>query len=108
MEEGYQNLDVNLRMKITVAELIIRYELKDEEFLEKRIEQVKKEFAAQLKTREGKRHQEMLLLLHEFATAENILRNKPLQKKIKTFLDKQSNTVGDLINYNNWLRSKAA
>lgn len=108
MEEGYQNLDVNLRMKITVAELIIRYELKDEEFLEKRIEQVKKEFAAQLKTREGKRHQEMLLLLQEFATAENVLRNKPLQKKIRTFLDKQSNPVGDLINYNNWLRSKVA
>lgn len=108
MEEGYQNLDVNLRMKITVAELIIRYELKDEEFLEKRIEQVKKEFAPQLKTREGKRHQEMLSLLQEFAVAENILRNKVLQKKIRTFLDKQSNAVGDLINYNNWLKSKLA
>lgn len=106
MEEGYGNLDVSLRMKITVAELIIRYELKDEEFLEKRIEQVKKEFSAQLKSREGKRHQEMLTLLSEFAAAENILRNKALQKKIKAFLDKQQNTVGDLINYNNWLRTK--
>ncbi len=108
MEEGYTNLDVSLRMKITVAELIIRYELKDEEFLEKRIEQVKKEFSAQLKTREGKRHQEMLSLLGEFAVAENIMRNKPLQKKIKTFLEKQQNAVGDLINYNNWLRTKEA
>ena len=106
MEEGYQNLDVNLRMKITVAELIIRYELKDEEFLEKRIEQVRKEFSAELKQREGKRHLEMLGLLGEFAVAENVLRNKPLQKKIKTFLDKNPNPVGDLINYNNWLRSK--
>lgn len=108
MEEGYTNLDVNLRMKITIAELIIRYELKDEEFLEKRIEQVKKEFAVQLKTREGKRHQEMLTLLGELAVAENIIRNKPLQKKIKGFLDKQQNSVGDLINYNNWLRTKEA
>jgi len=106
MEDGYQNLDVNLRMKIIIAELIIRYELKDEEFLEKRIEQVKKEFAEQLKTKEGKRHQEMLSLLQEFASAESVMRNKPLQKKIKTFLDKQSNAVGDLINYNNWLRTK--
>ncbi len=108
MEEGYINLDVNLRMKITIAELIIRYELKDEEFLEKRIEQVKKEFAVQLKSREGKRHQEMLNLLSEFATAENVLRNKLLQKKIRTFLDKQQNTVGDLINYNTWLNTKTA
>jgi hypothetical protein len=108
MEEGYGNLDVNLRMKIAVAELIIRYELKDEEFLEKRIEQVKKEFSVQLKSREGKRHQEMLNLLSEFATAENILRNKLLQKKIRSFLDKQQNTVGDLINYNTWLSTKTA
>lgn len=108
MEDGYQNLDVNLRMKITIAELIIRYELKDEEFLEKRIEQVRKEFATQLKSREGKRHLEMLGLLQEFAVAENVLRNKMLQKKIRTFLEKQSNTVGDLINYNNWLRAKVA
>ncbi len=106
MEDGFQNLDVNLRMKITVAELIIRYELKDEEFLEKRIEQVKKEFSEQLKSKEGKRHQEMLSLLHDFASADSILRNKPLQKKIKTFLEKQSNSTGDLINYNNWLKTK--
>ena len=46
----------------------------------------------------------MLALLQEFAAADTVLRNKPLQKKIKTFLDKQSNTVGDLINYNNWIR----
>ena len=108
MEDGYQNLDVLLRMKITVAELIIRYELRDEEFLEKRIEQVKKEFGEQLKSKEGKRHLEMLSLLRDFASADSILRNKPLQKKIKTFLEKQSNTVGDLINYNNWLKTKSA
>lgn len=106
MEEGYGNMDVNLRMKLAITELIIRYELKDEEFLEKRIEQVKKEFSNELKTREGKRHQEMLNLLADFATADNVLRNKPLQKKIKAFLDKQQNTVGDLVNYNNWLRTK--
>ena len=70
--------------------------------------EVRKEFAAQLKTKDGKRHLEMLGLLQEFAIAENILRNKILQKKIRTFLDKQSNPVGDLINYNNWLRSKVA
>ncbi len=106
MEDGFQNLDVNLRMKITVAELIIRYELKDEEFLEKRIEQGKKEFSEQLKAKDGKRHQEMLLLLQEFAVATSVLRNAGLQKKVKAFLDKQSNTVGDLINYNNWLKTK--
>lgn len=106
MEDGFQNLDVNLRMKITVAERIIRYELKDEEFLEKRIEQVKKEFSEQLKAKDGKRHQEMLLLLQEFAVATSVLRNAGLQKKVKAFLDKQSNTVGDLINYNNWLKTK--
>jgi len=108
MEDGYQNLDVLLRMKITVAELIIRYELRDEEFLEKRIEQVKKEFAEQLRSKEGKRHMEMLALLRDFASSNSILRNKPLQKKIKTFFEKQSNSVGDLINYNNWLKTKSA
>lgn len=108
MEDGFQNLDIYLRMKIAIAELIIRYELKDEEFLSKRIEQVKKEFAEPLKSKEGKRHFDMLLLLEEFAQAETILRNKPLQKKIEVFADKSPNAVGDLINYNNWLSTKRA
>ena len=62
--------------------------------------------STQFKSKEGKRHQEMLNLLSEFATADNILRNKALQKKITTFLDKQQNAVGDLINYNTWLSTK--
>ncbi|MCK6640710.1 MAG: hypothetical protein L6Q81_11540 [Bacteroidia bacterium] len=106
MEDGFQNLDVYLRMKIAIAELIIRYELKDEEFLSKRIDQVRKEFSEPLKTKEGKRHAEMLSLLDDFADAESILRNKPLQKKIAAFIEKMPNPVGDLINYNNWLSGK--
>jgi hypothetical protein len=93
-------------MKIAIAELIIRYELKDEDFLAKRIDQVRKEFSEPLKTKEGKRHSEMLSLLDDFAEADSILRNKPLQKKIATFIEKVPNPVGDLINYNNWLSGK--
>jgi hypothetical protein len=108
MEDGYQNLDVYLRMKIAIAELIIRYELEDEEFLSKRIEQVKKEFSEPMRSKEGKRHSDMLQLLEDFSQAETVMRNKPLQKKIELFIDKSPNPVGDLINYNNWLASKRA
>ena len=52
--QSYQAADETLKFKIAIAELIIRFELKDYDFLEYRIEQIKKDFKDLLKKDENK------------------------------------------------------
>lgn len=106
MEEGFANLDRTLRMKIAVAELIIRYELGDIDVLERRFEQVKKEFSDLLKTKDGKRQQEMIEILTIMSTTDSIRKNKDLRKKILKLSTSGSANVNDVINYKNWLTGK--
>lgn len=105
MEPGFAGLDRVLRMKIAVAELIIRYELGDFDVLERRFEQVKKEFADLLRTRDGKRQQEMINVLSEMTASTSVRRDKTLRKKITRLMSTGAN-ANDVINYNNWLTGK--
>jgi transposase-like protein len=108
MEPGYPSLDVVLRMKIAVAELAMRYEVGDVEVLERRIDQVRKDFSDQLKLKEGKKQKEVVDLVEKFSKNTNIVRDKTIQKKIETFLNSHSSETGseDVINYHTWLGRK--
>jgi uncharacterized protein YlxW (UPF0749 family) len=108
MEPGYPSLDVVLRMKIAVAELAMRYEVGDIDVLERRIDQVRKDFSDQLKLKEGKKQKEVIDLVEKFPNNTNIVRDKTIQKKIETFLNSYSSETGseDVINYHSWLGSK--
>jgi hypothetical protein len=107
MEPSFAGLDAELRMKIAVAELIIRYELGDFDVLERRLEQVKKEFAEQLRTRDGKRQQEMMAIITAMANNISVKKDKTLQKKVKKLMSSGA-AANDVINYNNWLEGKLA
>ena len=106
MEPGFASLDRILRMKIAVAELIIRYELQDIDVLERRLDQVKKEFADILKTKDGKRQEEMIEILSAMSVSDSVRRDKNLKKKILKMTSAPSAKTNDVIDYNNWLSGK--
>ncbi len=106
MESGFAGLDRILRMKIAVAELIIRYELQDIDTLERRLEQVKKEFADLLRTKDGRRQNEMIALLAMMSVSASVRRDKVLRKKIVKITNAHSAKTNDIIDYNNWLSGK--
>ncbi|CAN5790054.1 hypothetical protein BH11BAC7_BH11BAC7_01810 [soil metagenome] len=106
MEPGFAALDRILRMKIAVAELIIRFELQDIDTLERRLEQVKKEFADLLRTKDGRRQNEMIGILSSMCTSPNVRRDKNLVKKILKVTGAPSAKTNDVIDYKNWLTSK--
>lgn len=108
MEPGFATLDRMLRMKIAVAELIIRYELGDIDVLERRLDQVKKEFADLLRTREGKRQQEMLTVLAMMSASTSVRRDKNIRKKILRITSAPAAKANDVIDYNAWLNGKLA
>jgi len=106
MEPAFVGLDKELLMKIAVAELIIRYELQDIDVLERRLEQVKKEFAETLRTKEGRRQNEMLGVLTAMCTTTSVRRDKNLRKKMLKIISAPSSKANDVIDYNNWLKGK--
>lgn len=110
MEQGYATLDEQLRMKIEVAELIIRFELEDFDFLERRMTQIRKDFAALMNTRSGKRQQELMNIITAMMKLQgSVRRDKPLQCSIQKFIDvAKRSPEEDVINYTIWLQSRLA
>jgi hypothetical protein len=104
MSPGFSGLDRILRLKIAVAELIIRYELGDFDVLERRLDQVKKEFSEELRTRDGKRQQEMIGIVAAMVESASPRKDQGLRKKILKLTAAPS--ANDVINYNNWLNTK--
>lgn len=104
----FKNADIALKFKIAVAELIIRFELQDFDFLETRIRQVKKEFSKLLSTPEQAREKEFLSILGKMIASPMLSRDKKLQAKIRAF-SSQKSALDDteVIHYNSWLKGKA-
>lgn len=103
----FKNADIALRFKIAIAELIIRYELLDFDFLETKIRQVKKHFKEMLLKPEQEREKELLSILNRMIAVPELTRDKKLLSRIQKF--SSSKIILDdteVINYNAWLNSK--
>jgi hypothetical protein len=109
LEPGFKNLDIGLRFKVHVAELIIRYELEDFDFLEHKIEQVRKDFRSLLNKKEYTRQQKIIDIIQLMTRSKSDKRDKTLiQMMNKLVLEghAEEEAHNDLINYNTWLKPK--
>ncbi len=106
--DGYKTADRSLQFKIAIAELIIRYELSDEDTLEYKLKQVKKDFRTMLNQKENRREKEMIEIISMMMRNESIKQNKPLVKKIQELLNTKQDDSSDteIITYHNWLKEK--
>ncbi|MFH0865496.1 MAG: hypothetical protein V1904_04845 [Bacteroidota bacterium] len=109
MHDGYKNTDDAFKFKVSVTELIIRFELNDFDFLEHRIEQLKKDYADIFSKEENAREKEFIEIILSMMVTQEIEKNKTLSARIKNFM-KQSDDKGiddtEMINYNSWLKGK--
>lgn len=111
MEPGYPNMDATLRLKLGVAELIIRFELGDFDILEHRSDQLRKEFSDLLKTKQVRRQQEMMQLIAQMINSASVKREKALVQKIEKLIGSMPSeeaAESDIINYHEWLKNKIA
>lgn len=107
--DGYKNTDEEYKFKTEVAELIIRYELGDFDFLEYRIKQLKKDFKKPLLSPENSRELQLIQIIEQLIRSTNIRGNKSLSSAISLFIENENqeqNTQSEMINYKNWLSSK--
>ncbi len=109
--DQYKSTDISIRFRVAVAELIIRYELKDFDLLDYKINQVKKDFKTFLAQKENETEREFIGILRSIINAADFMQNKKLVNRVKLFLKSKSRVPGDdteIINYKNWLKEKLA
>lgn len=107
IQENFKSLDKAFQLKISISELMIRYELNDFEFIENRINQIRREFKDLLSEKLFIREQEIIKLIGAMLTTQSLKKDKVVQKKIASFLKLQlSSSDSDIINYNTWLKEK--
>lgn len=107
--DSYINTDDTFKFKVAIAELIIRFELKDFDFLEYRIDQLKKDYTVLLAKEENEREKEFIEIILSMMVTQEIEKNKTLLARIKYFI-RQTVDQGiddtEMINYNDWLKGK--
>lgn len=108
IHESYKNADRSLRFRIAVAELIIRLELNDLEFLDYRTGQIKKEYKDLLQKKENQRELKLIEIIRYIALHGFSKKNKKLNNMVTSFISEEqtSGSDTDVINYTRWLKAK--
>jgi hypothetical protein len=107
LEDAFSNLDEAFRFKLAVFELIIRYELKDFDYLENKIVRLKKEYKNILGKEEYKNQRLIITILEKMMLTFNIKKDKDLLGLINKMIhEKQMSQDADIISYSEWLKRK--
>lgn len=106
LQDSFKQADESFRMKIAIAELIIRYQDGDLDILDYKIEQAKRDFKKMLRETENKRETELLKLLKAMIKSFNVRKDDKVKSQIKTFIAQGRNEEEndkEIIKYNDWL-----
>ncbi|HEY6161098.1 MAG TPA: hypothetical protein VI112_07740 [Bacteroidia bacterium] len=106
MDDSFKKLDDSFRLKVAIAELMIRYELGDVDYIEHRTRQLMKEFIVLHRSKEHQRDFDMVKLIVMMTGNSNVARDKKINDAAGDFVRKNASTSNDIISYTNWLRSK--
>ena len=106
LQTDFVSLSSSLQLKILIAELIIRHQLKQTDIIYEKVRKIKKQYKKELT--ENNRDLQILLIIEKLIYCANIYVDKKLQEeieriKIPSLNENAENT--DIINYNNWLTS---
>jgi hypothetical protein len=107
--EGFEAADRSLKFKISIAELIIRYELKDFDVLETKLRLIKKDYKDFFSRTTNAREVLMVNIISRLIEKESLRTEKALLAKAKQMImspAKKESGDADILNYKNWLREK--
>ncbi len=107
--EGFDSADESLKFKIAIAELIIRYELKDFDVLEIKLKQVKKDFKEFFSRKSSAREVLMVNIISRLIETDSLRNEKVLMIQAKQLIltpVKRESSDADILNYKNWLKEK--
>ncbi len=107
MDDSFKKLDDGFKLKVSVAEIIIRYELSDLEFIERLIKNIRNQFQRLQKNNEYSRDFSLMKVVSSMIKYLGSKKQREAEKRIQEFLDNYSDEkANDVINYINWLKGK--
>ncbi|TAH40362.1 MAG: hypothetical protein EYC69_11155 [Bacteroidetes bacterium] len=109
LSEGYRKADASLRFKISVAELMIRFELNDFDVLEAKVRQLQKEYASFISDAINIRESLIIQAIKSLMQTTPLKKDGQLVSKIrKVLLNDEGTESGDaeILNYRTWLLGK--
>lgn len=105
INDFYPKVDVTLKVKLTVQELMARYELGDMDVMEYRLEQVKRDMGQEWTNYQG-REKALVGIIETMVNDVNYGKNKSFRKIAEKFIQQDSVNSTELMDYNGWLREK--
>lgn len=105
--DTFAGLDEVFRFKISMAELILRYELDDADFIIDFIKQIKKQFKAIFANKNYGKDSDLVSLIEQLISAGSTT-NRELKENISKYLSTYSEETradSEIFNYNDWLQT---
>ncbi len=107
--EGYKSIDNYVQLRANIGELMIRFDMKEYEFIEYRIKQLFKDYKDFLAKPEAAKEVEFMQLIRKAAESPGMLRKPEFRNNAKKYLEKYSTEWTKeevLFRYNEWLEMK--
>jgi hypothetical protein len=107
--KGYTTADQSLQFKISIAELMIRYELQDFDVLENKIRLIKKDYNEFFTRKSNEREVLMIEAISKLIHADSLRKDKVFLAEIKQHILLPVNKEAadaDILNYRVWLEEK--
>ncbi|MCK6650099.1 MAG: hypothetical protein L6Q66_10630, partial [Bacteroidia bacterium] len=98
--------DEAFRLKLSIFELIIRFELEDIDYLERKIDRVIKEYKQLLKRIEYKHQHSMIGLIRSMVVSDHFKKDKKVLVLAKKLMDETIQNESNIVNYGNWIKNK--
>jgi tetratricopeptide (TPR) repeat protein len=107
LHDHYKDMAPSLRLKVAMAEQLIRFDMGDIEIIERRLEQIKREFSELIE--ENPRDKDFIALLQKMMKHYGMTDyESQTAPAVKAFLEQYPNAAADseVISYHEWLADK--
>jgi tetratricopeptide (TPR) repeat protein len=104
--DAFKKADDTLKFKISIAELIIRYELKDGDLWKYRYDQIVKDYSVTLSKEINEKEKDFILILKKASIAPSGIKDKELKEEIQIYINKYADAEheDEIIDYIIWLK----
>ena len=107
--DGFKNTDLQVRLRIALGELIIRYDGGELEALEYRLKQIQKEFEEELEKPEIAWEKDFIALFQDMLESENLKKDKKVKEGARSLIGTLEGLKGHddtIFNFEGWIKEK--
>jgi tetratricopeptide (TPR) repeat protein len=107
--DAFKKADDTLKFKISIAELIIRFMLKDGDLWKYRYEQIAKDYSVALSKEINNKEKDFISILKKASVFSNGIRDREIKEEIKLYIEKYSESEheDEIIDYIIWLKENS-